>query len=239
LREGGRYTVSGTIVGANGRSPTVYHDLAEYDYIVFVGHWIQPQRFMTGPAPLSDGVLDEMFNEKDFLITAPWGIYNEVLEVFPRLAPGKCVLVCDPLSNMPELVKVPGKAKIRFLEKAATFCAARGIGFIFQPASTLDTNMVTDMKFNRRDGDFIHMNNRFWKLYLKKVRTYLDDHRDGFDSILPYKDEVKTKEEFNRIPHTAACIGKSVATNDHLKKLGYKLKKRYSRLLALFQYRSF
>lgn len=173
-REGGRYSVKGSIVGANGRSPSVFHDLADYDSIVFIGHWIQPQRFMKGPAPLSDAVLDEMFRESDFLINSPSRIYNEVLEVFPRVAPGKCVLVCDPLSNMRELTQVPVRAKLRFLEKAAEFCAARGMGFVSQPETTLNTKMVTKKKFNRRDDDFIHMNNQFWKSYLKKVRSYMD-----------------------------------------------------------------
>ncbi|MCJ8051962.1 hypothetical protein GB928_002705 [Shinella curvata] len=173
-RDGGRYSVKGSIVGANGRSPSEFHDLADYDRIVFIGHWIQPQRFMKGPAPLSDAVLDEMFPEADFLINSPTKIYNEVLEVFPRLAPGRCVLLCDPLSNMLELTQVPVRAKVRFLEKAAEFCAARRIGFVSQPETTLNTKMVTKRKFNRRDGDFIHMNDRFWKSYLKKVRDYMD-----------------------------------------------------------------
>ncbi|KZK97253.1 hypothetical protein PsAD5_02342 [Pseudovibrio sp. Ad5] len=172
-RKGGRYEQNGTTVGGNGRSPTDYFDLAQYDHIVFVGHWIQPRRFFIGSQPLSSAVLDCMFPVNDFLIHIPGNIYNQPLELFPQIAIDKCILMCDPAPNFSSYVRAPLFAKKYFFEKAEEFCTLRGIKCLTQPETTLNTRLVTKSKFNKRENDYVHMNFEFWKSYLKKTRMYI------------------------------------------------------------------
>lgn len=167
----GRYKVDGTVVGGNGHDPSKSHDLAAYDAIIFVGQLLGIQNFVSGPSPLSKSLLDNMFPYDKFPIYIPWGgnwLFNEPLALFPKLAPGKCYLAVDPISNYDLIKQVPINVKKYFLDRIREFCDGNDIRVMFQPKETLDDDLTTKRVFNRKENDCMHMNDDFYRLYLAK-----------------------------------------------------------------------
>ncbi len=174
---GGRYKVSGTVVGANGYQPSVHHDLEAYDLVIFVGQFVMPQMYFHGYQPLSASILDAMLPIESFLEKLPDGGFNEPLTLFPRLAPGRCVLACDPMPTGEAFADyVPLNAKRKFLEHVIKFCVFHGLICIFQPNETLGDNLATLRSLRRTDGDRMHMNADFWRHFLLKIRDELELH---------------------------------------------------------------
>jgi hypothetical protein len=173
-KQGGRYKAKGTIIGGNAYEPTVFYDLEEYSRIIFVGQYIQPQRFLQSDQPLSTSILNIMFPSDSFLINIPGGIYNEPLAIFPKLAPKKCLLLCDPMpSSDSPFSEVPRKSKEYFLQRVVDFCRLREMTIAFQPPNTLDGNVTTKAHFKRKSDDDIHMNDQFWKEYLQGILSQI------------------------------------------------------------------
>ncbi len=172
---GGRYSVKGSVIGGNAAEPSVFHDLNQFSLIVFVGQYVQPTRFMRDGQPLSRAVLDSMFPAESFLINLPGGIYNEPISLFPEIASGRCVLICDPIP----VHGIPKDNVVFFLNKVREFCGARNIHFEMQPEKTLDDNFSTRAEYLRGDADLMHFNDKFWMMCLSevfgKVRNLIGD----------------------------------------------------------------
>jgi hypothetical protein len=174
-KEGGRYQVKGTVVGGNAHQPSVHHDLQAFDFVIFVGQLVMPQMYFYGRTPLSTSILEAMLPVETFLEKLPGGGFNEPLTLFPRLAPGRCVLACDPLpTGLPYVEHVPLKAKRVFLEHVSKFCHFHGLRCIFQPDVTVAETLSTAPWFRKQEDDRMHMNADFWRQYLLKIRDELE-----------------------------------------------------------------
>ena len=60
---GGRYVVKDGTVGGNAAEPERTVDMSSLSQIVFIGQFIQPHRFLTGAAPLSNFLLETIFEK--------------------------------------------------------------------------------------------------------------------------------------------------------------------------------
>ena len=178
--EGGRYQVNGSTVSGSPFAPELHIDLDEYDQIVFVGQWVQPHKWFNAGQLLSDEVLEAMFSGDRVLTQAPDGAYNEPLLLFPRLAPGRCVLACDPFPHSDSQWQkhhchgyyrdIPTKNLERFYAQVKKVCTQRDITMLLQPYDT-HSNWVTASEHSR--GDQIHMTEEFWQRYGELIRKSL------------------------------------------------------------------
>jgi len=174
--EGGRYRVEGSRVGGTPYTPTDLIDLSDFDRIVFIGQWVQPHKWFNSRQLLSRDVLEVMFQDDAVLRHAPDGAFNEPLLLFPKLAPNRCVLACDPfphtLSHWPahhcrgNYRDIPPQYLERFYAQVQTVCSERGVTMLLQPRNTC-TNWVTDAEHSR--GDQIHMTETFWERYVALI----------------------------------------------------------------------
>ena len=170
--EGGRYEVEGSRVGGNPFAPERHVDLKDFDRIVFVGQWVQPHKWFNAGQLLSNQVLEAMFRDGAVLRQAPDGAYNEPLLLFPQLAPGRCVLACDPFPHTHSCWPtqhcrghyrdIPAMCLERFYAQVQSVCDQRGVTMLLQPDDT-HTNWVTAAEHSR--GDQIHMTESFWESY--------------------------------------------------------------------------
>ena len=167
---GGTYRVEGTVVGGNAHEPERREDLSRYDHIVFVGQYIQPNRYFQGDCLLSNAVISKILSQDDFLIKFPDGIYNQPLELFPDLHP-RVTLLADPWHSKQHIDR---KCLSAFVDAVSQFCIKRNIRLMFQPASTLSERYQTDKKFKKSDIDRIHCNAAFWNEYLSCVFNGID-----------------------------------------------------------------
>lgn len=172
-KDGGRYRVDGTVVSANKRNPDEVRDLADYDAIVFVGQWITPFKILSGDMPISTHLLDRMlegvpihgYSQIGRRPIQKW--YNEPLELFPKLAPGKVFLVPDPDSCMEGYRQVAIATKHRFWAHIEQFCAERGIRLAEIPEQVRTPELTSKPEY-KRDGDLIHMNPAYWDIVLRE-----------------------------------------------------------------------
>ena len=168
---GGRYFVDGSVVGNNAQEPDRRIDLADYDRIIFVGQYIQPQRYARPSQMLSSSLVNAILERDDCFTRLPGSIFNEPISLFPSIAKGKCVLLCDPWQRSNNL-------PIRFMERFANnlnnFCEKNNIQLLFQPESTLERKFSTHNRFSRSENaenDRMHFNEEFWRLYMQDLRT--------------------------------------------------------------------
>lgn len=169
-KDGGRYFVEGSIIGDNAAEPERRLDLLDFDHIVFVGHYIQPQKYTFRSQPLSSALKKAILGRDDLFIRLPDGNYNEPITLFPEIAKGKCVLLCDPFALNNAL---PIDFMEEFKIELHNFCLKKGIDLMFQPQPTLDHNLSTLKSYSRSEGDQIHCNEDFWLLYLQSLKEKL------------------------------------------------------------------
>ena len=167
-KAGGRYFVDGSIVGNNAHEPHRRLNLNNFDRIIFVGQYIQPQRYVNVEFKqlLSSSLLDAILERDDLFLRLPGGIFNEPISLFPRIAKDKCVLLCDPWLRRNDL---PIKFMERFTEKLSNYCAEKNMLLFFQPDSTLEKRFSTHYRFSRSENNRSHFNDEFWRLCLQDL----------------------------------------------------------------------
>ena len=173
---GGRYRVDGSRVGGSPFDPDRTVDLGDYDRIVFIGQWIQPQKWFNAGQLLSTSVLERMCSGDGLVHQPQDGTFNEPLLLFPQLAPQRCMLACDPFphrnSVWPErncrgfYRDIPTAYLGRFVEHVLAFCHQQGMTALLQPDDT-HSDWITDPIHSR--GDQIHMTDQFWERYVELI----------------------------------------------------------------------
>ena len=171
---GGKYFVDGSIVGDNAHEPGRRVDLGAFDRIIFVGQYIQPQRYVRPSQLLSSALLKAVLHRDDLFIRLPGGIFNEPLSLFPRIAKKNCVLLCDPwiVSNRSNLL--PVEFMQGFKKKLTNYCLKNSILLLFQPNSTVKWGFYTRRGFRRSSNDKWHFNDDFWRLYIQSLKDKFD-----------------------------------------------------------------
>ena len=181
---GGRYVNHGSLIGGSPVEKGRVIDISNYDHIAFIGQFIQISRFFCDFAPVSDSLVDAVILSNSFLLKLPSGgvrnpsfqngiLYNEPLELFPKLMPNdsSCWLIPDPFANgNVSGAMVPLNAKKKFLEGVKRVCNANGINVFLQPDNTFDNEWRTLMKYNI---DEMHMGELFWNIVLAEFRSIL------------------------------------------------------------------
>lgn len=167
---GGTYRVSGSLIGGNGYEPKRVIDLSYYDRIIFVGQYIQPQRYFHGfhsdyDQKLSTSAISVILEADNFLIRLPGGIYNQPLELFPSLHT-KVVLLSDPWIAEHQMNQ---KCLHAFRAAVKNFCVQRNIEILFQPERTQSEPYKTSTKYKVKKSDNGHFNKNFWNEYLSLV----------------------------------------------------------------------
>jgi hypothetical protein len=165
---GGTYSVEGTVVGCNGHEPERRLDLSGYDRIIFVGQYIQAGRYFCS-GQLSNAAISAILSQDDFLIRLPNGIYNQPLELFPRLH-SDVTLLADPWVS---LQKIDCNCLRAFRIATRQFCDKNQINLLYQPDTTLSAEYQTSEKFKRKDGDNAHFNSDFWRDYFDHALAIL------------------------------------------------------------------
>jgi len=168
---GGRYKVDGTRVSGNIRDPNTEKDLSKYDHIVFIGQYIQINRYWDRKTKqlLSKSILKEIFN-KDCFINFPENFYNEPLELFPKLATNKVILIPDPL------IKTQGRRSINldfidyFYKGLSLCCESRSIKLFMPDKSLLDD----DCRFAKEEYNYdtLHCNLSYWENLFEKFNYF-------------------------------------------------------------------
>ena len=159
---GGTYNVEGTVVGGNGHEPDRRVDLSIYDQIVFVGQYIQPQRYFRSGCLFSSSVVSAILSQDDFLVRLPNGIYNQPLELFPELH-SRVTLLADPWVASQG---IDSNYLGAFVDATRNFCDRKQIKLIYQPKSTLSREYQTHDRYKRRNLDDMHFNDDFWKEFI-------------------------------------------------------------------------
>ena len=165
-KSGGRYKVDGTIVSGN----ISYHnngiDLSKYKHIVFIGQYIQIFRFCNFEKKqlFSKSLLEVMFND-DCFINLPENFYNEPLDLFPKLAPNRVILIPDPLVKSYRNEYIYFDFIDYFYEKLSLFCESKSIK-LFMP----DKSLLDDFRFTKEEYkiDTVHCNISYWEILFKK-----------------------------------------------------------------------
>ena len=164
---GGRYTVDGTRVSGNIRDPNTEKDLSKYDHIVFIGQFIQINRFWNYEKTqlLSKSVLKQIF-KKNCFINLPDNNYNEPLELFPKLAPNKVILIPDPLVKREEYRYINAEFIDYFYKALFLCCESRAIKLCMPDKSLLDS----DCRFTKKEykQGKIHCNYTYWESFFRK-----------------------------------------------------------------------
>lgn len=166
---GGRYSVDGECVSRSIGNDIQGISFRELDQIVFIGQYLQPKRLFRSGELHSRSVIKRIIDAVGFPIYLPDSHYNEPLELFPRLAPGKCTILCDPLPIAgihPSCIKV-------FLDEVKHFGNENGIKIIFQPQNTLDRSMQTSSVFKRTKSTTTHFDEAFWQIYIAHAKRSL------------------------------------------------------------------
>jgi hypothetical protein len=165
---GGRYVVKDSTVGGNAAEPDRIIDMSSLSQIVFIGQFIQPHRFLTGAAPLSNSLLQTIFEKYPLYFPVnphdPHLAYNEPLELFRNLTDCRIFLVPDPLPTHAGYKIVPLAQKKFFYAHVDSFCRRNSIDFCGYPPSALLSDMTTDPTFQRSAEDPVHMSERYWQL---------------------------------------------------------------------------
>ena len=89
---GGRYSVINECVSRSIDNDIQVVDLKEHDYIVFIGQFLQPKRLFRSGEIYSKSVIKKSVRACGYPVYQPGDFYNEPLELFPRLAPGRCTI---------------------------------------------------------------------------------------------------------------------------------------------------
>lgn len=166
-RVGGRYFVDGAIVGDNAQEPGRRLDLGVFDQIIFVGQYIQPQKYVHPSQLLSSALLNSILRRDDLFVRLPGGIYNEPILLFPKIAKEKCVLLCDPWIRCNLL---PARFMEGFKQELTDYCHSNNILLMFQPNSTVEGQFSTRQEFSRSENDKMHFNAKFWCLYIQSFK---------------------------------------------------------------------
>ena len=163
---GGRYKVDGTIIGGNGHSPSIYLDLSKYTHIVFVGQYIQIWKFFTNKNKMniSKSLLQILF--KNCFTNLPFNHYNEPLDLFPKIAYGKLILIPDPLINFHKTENINLKYIDYFYKQLSSFCDSRSIQLCMPTKSLLDDEgrFVKAEYMRARDKNDFHCLDEYWQI---------------------------------------------------------------------------
>jgi hypothetical protein len=89
---GGRYSVKDHAVVGNAAEPSRLVNLARYDKIIFVGQYIQPQRYFNKNQIISESIAARIL-EQEVILDRPNGFFNEPISLFAENAPCKCILI--------------------------------------------------------------------------------------------------------------------------------------------------
>ena len=170
--KGGRYKVNGNEVGGNFVKPDLFKDLSKYEYIVFVGQWIQINRYLIflKKQMLSKSILSEIFNKNCF-INIPGNIYNEPLEIFPKLAPNKIILIPDPLVKITRLEYITSNYIDYFYRQLHLFCESKSIKIVMPDKSLLDDIGCVKAEYMRDKKD-IHCTREYWEILFEKFNYF-------------------------------------------------------------------
>lgn len=166
---GGRYSARNEYISRSIDNDIQAVDLGKYDHIVFVGQFLQPKRLFRSGELHSKSVIKQLIKGLGYPIYQPGGFYNEVLELFPRLVPGRCTLLCDPLPIFgfhPYLTET-------FLDEVKRFGNENGIKIIIQPENTIDSSMQTSIIYRRTNTTSTHFNEAFWQNYIAHAYSSL------------------------------------------------------------------
>ena len=170
---GGRYKVDGTRItriGGNIIQTNTEKDLSKYDHIVFIGQFIQIKRFCNPKTKqlLSKSILKEIFN-KDSFINLPGNLYNEPLELFPKLAPNRVILIPDPLIKS-KRYKFYFDFLDYFYKGLSLCCESRSIKLFLPDKSLLED----DSRFIKEEykKDALHCNSTYWENLFKKFNYF-------------------------------------------------------------------
>lgn len=166
---GGRYSVINECVSRSIDNDIQVVDLREHDHIVFIGQFLQPKRLFRSGELYSKSVIKQIIRTLGYPVYQSGDFYNEPLELFPRLAPGRCTILCDPLPIYgihPSCVKV-------YLDEVGQFCNKDAIKFVFQPEHTLDSFMQTLSVYKKTKSTSTHFNEAFWQIYIAHAKRSL------------------------------------------------------------------
>lgn len=174
--QGGRYQVDGTTVYGNRAMRMERRHLDRYEVIIFVGQWIQPWCIFRDAMPLSDAVLQRCLHQQPLhpsIIRGGKSLnwYNEPLELFPVLAPGKVLLIRDPEACIDSYQAVPVNLKQAYASHLELFCRRKKIMLCPQFTQALDRRLTTDRRYLRdpRGRDPVHMSDHYWQLLFDRL----------------------------------------------------------------------
>ena len=178
---GGRYSVSHGRVGGNGWRKNVYYDLNDFDKIIYVGHYVQIQRYYKFDPhkipPLSRALVNSIHGSEDFLVKLPTktgiALLNEPITMFPKYNSGNHIIMVDPMACYAFIKWMPNWIKQDFLSKANLKLRELGLIPISQSADTFDSEyMLTRSDYLKRSekGDMLHMNEKYWEIQLQILR---------------------------------------------------------------------
>lgn len=163
-QNGGVYKVQETTISGNGKNPNLAIDLSKYDFIIFVGQWIQPFRYFNEFQKLSKCLLKEILHENCF-INMPENIYNEPLYLFNKLAPKRTILIPDPLPNDPYIDNIPYDYIKMFYSELDGFCQRNSIILHMPTTSLLEEGKLRTKK-------------KYIKSYPEKVNHCIKEYWD-------------------------------------------------------------
>lgn len=172
--QGGRWSVDGSIV-SNDCQPEQKFNLSRFDHIVFVGHFIQPHRYMKSHHLPSSALVNAILDRDDLFIRIPISPhrqgFNEPILLFPQIAPNKCILLPDPWLTK-ENFSPSREFMQKYKEKLVEFCKKNNLLLLFQPDSTLENCFNTKKKFSK--GDRNHFNTVFWHRHLQNLKESIE-----------------------------------------------------------------
>ena len=168
---GGRYKVDGTRISGTIRNADIEKDLSKYDHIVFIGQYIQLSKFcdFRKKELFSKSLLEEIFN-KDCFINLPEKIYNEPLELFPKLAPGRVILIPDPLVDKRKFKYINYDFIDYFYKALSLCCESRSIKLFMPDKSLLDDDCRFTKEEYKKDG--LHCHSSYWENLFKKFNYF-------------------------------------------------------------------
>lgn len=166
---GCRYSVINECVSRSLGDDSKVVDLRGYDHIVFIGQFLQPKRLFRSGEIHTKSVTTQLIRACGYPVYQPGNFYNEPLELFPRLAPGRCTIFCDPL---PIFGIYPSSIEV-FLDEVGQFCNKNAIKFVIQPEHTLDGFMQTLSVYKRTKSTSTHFNEAFWQICIAHVKRSL------------------------------------------------------------------
>jgi len=177
-REGGTYKFDGALVSGNPLSSQETYNLKEFSHIIFVGQYLRLYDYFCGGAPISRSLIKAVFDYYDFPCFVIGGgssrrDWNEPLELFPSVAPGKCFLIPDPPPVTDSYRQIPCSTKILIWDEVAVRVTSKKLEYFPHLPETLDDDMCAINSYRvLRADDYWHMNDSYWQFVLSSFREF-------------------------------------------------------------------